>query len=1162
MLKRAAALLAERTRRDRGARSSREGGKTEAEARGELGRAVETLAWNGEEAGRIEGRVIAGRAPGSRRLSLPTPVGVVAAFTAWNFPAVLATRKLGAILAAGCTAVLKAAEATPATAAEVVRALADAGAPPGVVNLVFGDPAAVSEQLIGAPAVRAVTFTGSTAVGRIVAGHAARGPKRTVLELGGHAPVIVDADADVELAVAATLPAKFGSAGQSCVAPGRYYVHEAQADAFTERFTAAVAALRPGADVGPVIDAGRVAALERMTADALARGARLLCGGERVDRPGLLLRPDRARRRARRRGAHARGAVRADRGDQPLRRPGRRDRARERDRVRVRRLRVHRLAAHRASACSPSCARRTSASTRWPRRCPTRRSAACGPAASATRAAATASRRSSTCGSSARRHAPVGVRPPTTGSESHAQQDLQGSTGRVRGRAHRAGQRAGEAERSLEGVQPDAQQGALHRPHAHHHARPAGVEGLRAGEVPADGQPAHRPAVHLRRRTGSRRPRTQLSTDQFGTQFDPPAHWAPEQAAIDEVPASYSVRPLVVINTVPQVAKDPKDFLTVPEVKQWERRHGRIPAGSVVMVRSDWSKRWTTDPVKAKELAADGNFPSVALDTLKFLHRKRHILFHGHEPLDTDSTPTLEGEYWLMHNGYAQAEGVDNLDGVPATGCLVSFGSPKFAGGLGGYARYIAICPPRTAQGRADLARRRAAAGVRQPAALGPGARLPRALSLRAEGAHPRPLRGGARSPRAGATPRLPAGLIPARGRQGAMELRPATHDEFEDFSRTTLRAFHRELTDDDRARYPRIDEPERSLAWFDDGRIVATTGAFTRVLTVPGGTVPCAAVTAVGVLPTHRRRGLLTAMMRRQLDDVRGRGEPVAALWASEGTIYGRFGYGARDAAGDPARGAPGRAHRGGARGAAAGRPRGRASRRDAPRLRARPGAAAGDARPARPVVGRPAPRPGGRPRRRAAAAGRRVRGRVRALRHAAPVGGRAAGRRGPGARGRRGHAGGARAAVGVPARPGPHALGRVGASRRADEPLWLALADPRAVRMAVADALWVRLVDVGAALSARSYAHDPGAVLEVADAFCPWNEGRWRLAGGACERTDAAADLELDAGALGSAYLGGVTLHELAAAGRVAERSPGALARVSAAFRGDVAPWCPEEF
>ena len=190
-----------------------------------------------------------------------------------------------------------------------------------------------------------------------------------------------------------------------------------------------------------------------------------------------------------------------------------------------------------------------------------------------------------------------------------------------------------------------------------------------------------------------------LATDQFGTQFDPPAHWAPEQAAIDEIPGSYSVRKLVVIDVSQQVARNPKYFLTVADVKAWEREHGRIPAGSVVMVRSDWSKRWTDDPVAAKALAADGNFPSVALDTLEFLHLQRHILFHGHEPLDTDTTPTLEGEAWLMHNGYAQAEGVANLEGVPATGCLVSFGFPKFKGGLGGYARYIAICPPSTEKG-------------------------------------------------------------------------------------------------------------------------------------------------------------------------------------------------------------------------------------------------------------------------------------------------------------------------------------------------------------------------------------------------------------------------------------------------------------------------------
>jgi predicted acetyltransferase len=125
------------------------------------------------------------------------------------------------------------------------------------------------------------------------------------------------------------------------------------------------------------------------------------------------------------------------------------------------------------------------------------------------------------------------------------------------------------------------------------------------------------------------------------------------------------------------------------------------------------------------------------------------------------------------------------------------------------------------------------------------------------------------------------------------MEMRPATHDEFDDFDRAVLAAFHREVTEEDRQAFRRTDEPERSLAWFEDGRIVAGTSIYTRHVTVPGAIVPCAAVTAVGVMPTHRRRGLLTAMMRRQLEDIRAAGEPVAALWSSEGAIYGRFGYG-----------------------------------------------------------------------------------------------------------------------------------------------------------------------------------------------------------------------------------------------------------------------------
>jgi len=182
--------------------------------------------------------------------------------------------------------------------------------------------------------------------------------------------------------------------------------------------------------------------------------------------------------------------------------------------------------------------------------------------------------------------------------------------------------------------------------------------------------------------------RYSLGTDQFGTQLDPPAHWAPEYPAIDELPATYALRPLVVISIVEQVDRNPGYSLQVSDIEQWETINGHIPDGAVVMVRSDWSKEWP-DPA----LATRTVFPGVSLAALKFLHEQRHILFHGHEPLDTDMTPTLEGEYWLMHHGYTQAEGVANLDHVPETGCLVTIGYPKFKGGLGGYARYIAICP-------------------------------------------------------------------------------------------------------------------------------------------------------------------------------------------------------------------------------------------------------------------------------------------------------------------------------------------------------------------------------------------------------------------------------------------------------------------------------------
>jgi kynurenine formamidase len=183
--------------------------------------------------------------------------------------------------------------------------------------------------------------------------------------------------------------------------------------------------------------------------------------------------------------------------------------------------------------------------------------------------------------------------------------------------------------------------------------------------------------------------RYELATDQFGTQLDPPAHWAPEYPAIDELPATYTLRPLAVISIVGQVGRDPGYHLAVSDVLNWEKAHGRIPEGAVVFVRSDWSKDWP-DPA----LGTRRPFPGVSLDALKFLHLERRILFHGHEPLDTDTTPTLEGEHWLMHNGYAQAEGVANLDKAPEAGALVAIGFPKFKGGTGGFARFVAICPP------------------------------------------------------------------------------------------------------------------------------------------------------------------------------------------------------------------------------------------------------------------------------------------------------------------------------------------------------------------------------------------------------------------------------------------------------------------------------------
>jgi kynurenine formamidase len=180
-----------------------------------------------------------------------------------------------------------------------------------------------------------------------------------------------------------------------------------------------------------------------------------------------------------------------------------------------------------------------------------------------------------------------------------------------------------------------------------------------------------------------------LATDQLGTQLDPPAHWNPDYPGIDELPATFAVRPLVVMSIVDSVARQPGYHLAIGDIQTWEKAHGPVPEGSVVFIRSGWSKDWPNP-----ELATRRPFPGIKLDALKFLHQQRHILFHGHEALDTDTTATLEGEAWLLRNGYTQAEGVANLEQVPEAGCLVAMGYPKFQGGVGGYARFVAICPP------------------------------------------------------------------------------------------------------------------------------------------------------------------------------------------------------------------------------------------------------------------------------------------------------------------------------------------------------------------------------------------------------------------------------------------------------------------------------------
>ncbi|MGE0383388.1 MAG: NAD-dependent succinate-semialdehyde dehydrogenase [Gammaproteobacteria bacterium] len=267
-----------------------------AESAGYIQRGADFLEWDANEGRRAYGRVIPSE-PGLRNLVVREPIGVVAAFSPWNAPIVTPCRKLGSALAAGCAIVLKAAEEAPATTMALVQAFHDAGVPPGVINLVYGDPATISAHLIAAPIVRLVTFTGSVPVGKHLARLAAGEMKPSIMELGGHAPVIVCEDADVEVAAQRTGGVKFRNAGQACIAPSRFFVHDAVYDRFVSAFAAVAAKIKvgsgmdPAVTMGPVSSARRLAAMQSLVDDALACGAVRVHGGRRIGERGWFFEP-------------------------------------------------------------------------------------------------------------------------------------------------------------------------------------------------------------------------------------------------------------------------------------------------------------------------------------------------------------------------------------------------------------------------------------------------------------------------------------------------------------------------------------------------------------------------------------------------------------------------------------------------------------------------------------------------------------------------------------------------------------------------------------------------------------------------------------------------------------------------------------------------------
>ncbi|MBJ7439523.1 MAG: NAD-dependent succinate-semialdehyde dehydrogenase [Sphingopyxis sp.] len=289
---RAADLLGER--RDTIAHAiAMDQGKTIPEALNEVDTARARIIWDAAEGRRLYGRIIPSQ-PGFRKLSLRLPIGVVAAFTPWNYPLASPTRKVAGALAAGCSIILKGAEETPSGPMALIRAFHDAGVPPGAVNLVFGKPAEISEYLIPHPAIRLVTFTGSVPVGKHLAALCGRHMKPAIMELGGNSPVIVWDDADIDTLGLLSVAGKSRNAGQVCVSPTRFFVHDRVYDRFAESFALAARdcrtgpALDPGSRMGPLINQRRLDAVEGYVADATLRGARVAAGGQRIGDTGFL----------------------------------------------------------------------------------------------------------------------------------------------------------------------------------------------------------------------------------------------------------------------------------------------------------------------------------------------------------------------------------------------------------------------------------------------------------------------------------------------------------------------------------------------------------------------------------------------------------------------------------------------------------------------------------------------------------------------------------------------------------------------------------------------------------------------------------------------------------------------------------------------------------